>query len=89
MRRLDAMTGRKYKDAQGQEKTSWLRIGVLLMKDDGKMSLKLEAYPLPNEKGEIWISFMEPRDRRTAPDPAPAPGRNTRARDDLDDSIPF
>lgn len=88
MRRLDAMTGRKYKDAQGQEKTSWLRIGVLLMKDDGKMSLKLEALPIPNDRGEVWISFFEPRDKRESAPARSAPAKQTTAQA-LDDEIPF
>ena len=52
-------TGKYTKD--GQEKTRWMKIGVMIERQNGKMALKLDALPLPNDKGEIWIEMFEPR----------------------------
>jgi len=38
--------GNKYTAKDGQEKTKWTTIGALFIKDDGKMSIKLEQIPL-------------------------------------------
>ena len=86
--RLDAVVGRKYTNRQGEEKTSWTRIGTLFIADDGKRSLKLDALPLPNDKGEVWISFFEPKDRSQAAPAKAAPGSVTRGRPP-DDGPPF
>ena len=82
MRRFDACTGRKYQGRDGAEKTAWTRIGTLFENDKGHFSLKLDALPLPNDKGEVWISCFPPKDERQgASAKAKAAAR--------DDEIPF
>lgn len=96
--RYDVMSPRK--DREG--KTRWTRIGVMFPAKSGNgFAIKLDALPLPDEKGEVWISAMEPREREEGQEPeerrAPAPRQAPRqveqrggsARDDLGDSIPF
>jgi hypothetical protein len=82
-KRMDAVTARNY-TAGGEEKTAWTRIGSLLVKDDGKMSLKLDALPLPNDKGEVWVSFFEPKPREEKPS-----GGGNRPSDIDNDEVPF
>jgi hypothetical protein len=50
-------TGKYQKD--GVEKSRWTKIGVMLEKPDGKRSIKLEALPLPNKDGEVWLQVFE------------------------------
>ena len=55
----------KYRDAQGQEKTRWLRCGAVISTQAGKVALKLDSLPVapvPNEGGEsgIWLQLFEP-----------------------------
>ena len=42
----DLCIAEKYTDKQGNEKTSWRKIGRLFIKEGGKISLKMEATPL-------------------------------------------
>lgn len=87
----DVCTGRKYTTNQGEEKTAWTPIGKLFIKDDGKMSVKLEALPLPNEKGEVWLSVFEPRpkDGQQTPHNAAKSNGYQAAPPAIDDDIPF
>lgn len=56
--RYDIVTPRPGKDG----KTFWLRIGSMFQSKDGNgYAIKLDALPLPNEKGEIWLKASEPR----------------------------
>ena len=48
----DIVSGKRYTNGKGEEKTAWTRVGTLIEKD-GKQWVKLEAIPLPNEKGEV------------------------------------
>jgi len=43
----------------GEEKTRWMTLGVMLEKPDGKRSIKLNALPLPNKDGDIWLQVFE------------------------------
>ena len=45
----------------GEEKTRWMSLGIMLEKADGKRSIKLNALPLPNKDGEIWLQCFEPK----------------------------
>lgn len=87
----DVCTGRKYTTNQGQEKTAWNNIGRLFVKDDGKMSIKLEALPLPNEKGEVWLSVFEPKpkDAHQTPHNAAKANAYQAPAAALDDEVPF
>jgi len=61
----DVVAGRKYTTKEGEEKTKWVTVGKLLIKDDGHFSLKLEDYINPsafkNEKGEVWLNVFDQR----------------------------
>ena len=41
-------------------------MGVKFVSDDGKESIKLDALPLPNEKGEVWMNVFEQKPREDA-----------------------
>jgi phenylpropionate dioxygenase-like ring-hydroxylating dioxygenase large terminal subunit len=57
-------------------------------------SIKLEALPLPNEKGEVWVRAFVPKDRddsgsvrqQTIARSPQAPARSSAP---IDDDIPF
>ena len=52
---------------EGKEgKTYWQKLGVKFVSDDGKESIKLDALPLPNERGEVWLNVFEQRPREEA-----------------------
>ena len=48
----------KYIAKDGQEKTKWINVGVCF-ETDGKQRIKLDAMPLPNKEGEIWLYLFE------------------------------
>lgn len=57
--RYDLLTSRP--DNTG--KNRYTKIGVMFPRKEGEgFSIKLEALPLPNEKGEVWISAFVPRE---------------------------
>jgi hypothetical protein len=78
--------GKYIKD--GEEKTSWLKCGVLLESEKG-MRLKMECMPIGVEVGGGWFSIFSPDDEyqsKGSPEkPAPAATQSV----DPDDSIPF
>ena len=48
------------KEVPGRDKPVWIRVGVAFDKEDGKPPrMKLEALPIPNKDGEIWLSLFE------------------------------
>lgn len=58
--RYDVMSPRK--DREG--KTRWTRVGVMFPAKSGNgFAIKFEALPLPDEKGEVWVQAMEPKER--------------------------
>lgn len=62
--RLDALVARKYTDRDGNEKTSWTKIGAAFPTQNGGYSLSLEALPLPTmgDRGlETRIVLMIPK----------------------------
>lgn len=65
----DVCTGRKYQDNQGQEKTKYTKIGAWFENDQGQLSVKLDALPMPDEKGECWLKLFvpQPQDGQQAP----------------------
>ena len=81
MKMYDVVSGRK---VIGQDKKRWTNVGVAFEGDDGRITgIKLNALPLQNENGEVWLSLFEqkPRDNVQA---------FTRATEDiLDDEIPI
>ena len=84
--RYDLLTSRKDKDG----KSRYTKIGVMFPSKQGDgFSIKLEALPLANEQGEVWIGAYPPRedDGQRKPQPAQS-SRNTSAEID-DQDIPF
>lgn len=70
-----------YKDKQtGEEKTSWLKVGILMDTRNGGEAVKIDYLP-PMWDG--WLSFREPRAKDTQAQQAP------KANDLADDSVPF
>jgi hypothetical protein len=58
--RYDIITPRPGKDGR----TFWLKISMMVPSNDGAgFSIKLDAMPLPNKDGEVWIKASEPRQR--------------------------
>ena len=73
---------------EGKEgKTYWMKLGYAFEKDGKVSSIKLDALPLPNEKGEVWLNlFPDDRDRSAgATGGSPWPSKDT----PIDDAIPF
>lgn len=72
----------KYNDPQtGEEKTRWMKCGVVLENAEGELRVKLEAIPVGvAAEGGLWFSVFK-RDQRPnpqrpqrAPDPDPSNG---------------
>lgn len=81
MKMYDVVSGRK---VIGQDKKRWTNVGVAFEDGDGKITgIKLNALPLQNENGEIWLSLFEQKQR----DNVQAFNRATE--DILDDEIPI
>lgn len=81
MEMYDVVSGRK---VIGQDKKRWTNVGVAFEGDDGRITgIKLNALPLQNENGEVWLSLFEqkPRDNVQA--------FNRATEDILDDEIPI
>jgi len=57
-----------YKDDQGQEKPRFAKIGAWFENEQGQLSAKLEALPLPDPKGEVWLKlFVKQDDQQQRP----------------------
>lgn len=78
--RFDICSGRPKKDGG-------TRVGSMMKDREGDgYSIKLDAIPLPNEKGEVWIKAFVPREQQEQRKPARQAGAGERG---LDDRIPF
>ncbi len=72
MTRYDLCTGREDKDG----KTRWTKIGVMFPAKSGEgFAIKLEALPLPNKDGEVWVKAFVPREREEGQEPGERPAR--------------
>lgn len=81
--RFDICSGRPKKDGG----TYWIRVGSMMKDREGDgYSIKLDALPLPNEKGEVWVKAFVPREQQDQRKPARQAGAGERG---LDDRIPF
>lgn len=73
------------KTIQGREKAVWIRHWIAFENDQGKVRVKLESIPIPDEKGEIWLSLFEDNGEQGA--------RSSKAQqapdDDFGGDIPF
>lgn len=80
--RYDICTGRDYTDRDGNPKTAWTRIGMMVPAKTGEgFAIKLEALPLPNRDGDVWIKafpFVPKEEREAAPAPRQAPQERQR-----------
>ena len=82
--RYDICAGRKDRDG----KTFWLKIGAMWPAREGDgFSIKLDAIPLPDEKGDVWVKAFVPKDRDAAPRQASTSA--SRAPAPIDDDIAF
>lgn len=81
--RFDVLSPRPGKDG----KTYWLKIGAQFPAKDGNgWTVKLDALPLPDKEGNIWLSCKEPREKDNF---SPTPAARGSLKDQLDDDIPF
>lgn len=46
-----------YENKKGEKKNQYQEIGVVFENENGHLSLKLNALPLPNAKGEVWVNL--------------------------------
>lgn len=90
--RYDLCTGK----TNDQGKTFWTKVGNMFPAREGDgFTIKLEAYPLPNEKGEVWVKAFVPREKDDTPRQQPrAPAKRAapdsrRTAEQIDDDIPF
>jgi len=61
----------KYNDQQGNEKNRYLKVGAWF-DNEGRISVKLEAIPLPDPNGNVWLSlFLRQDDNTNQQQPAP------------------
>jgi hypothetical protein len=71
----------------GEEKTAWLKCGVLLQSDKG-FRIKLNALPINMQEG--WFSVFEPRDKPNENSSQGGGFRNeAQGKKDSDPEIPF
>lgn len=78
--------GKYIKD--GQEKTRWLRCGMLMETDKG-MRIKLDCIPVVTEPSGMWFSVFEKDDAPPQQQSAPAPQTHHQPSPDDDDNMPF
>ena len=81
-----------YNVCQGREgkegKTYWMKVGYAFEKDGRVSAIKLDALPLPNEKGEVWLNLFRDEREKSAGSSgggSPWPSKDT----PIDDAIPF
>ena len=86
-KKFDAVySGEKYTDREGNEKTRYTNIGVVIERDDGSLSLKLESIPV-NFSG--WVNFFVPKEQDNTKQAARAGQAANQARGIPEDDIPF
>lgn len=85
--------GEKYTDRDGNEKTRYVNVGSMFTRDDGSLTMKLEAIPVGFNG---WVNFYEPKPKdgeQANERPARRQARQQSAAgtmDDFkDDDIPF
>jgi hypothetical protein len=93
--RLDAIMARKYQDRDGNEKSSFTRIGTAFTMQNGGYSIVLDAMPAPeaaqNGGMQYRILLMVPKPREDAPrdNGSYSDKRPPARRDEIDDHIGF
>jgi hypothetical protein len=62
METLDLLYGKKY-ERNGEQKTEWIKCGLLFIKGDGKYSVKLQAIPMGVQPGDVFLTAQPQRER--------------------------
>ena len=75
-----ASTG-KYTTKTGEEKTRWVKCGVVMTTKNGGFALKLETIPVGSDG---WFSLFEPK-----PKDGQQPEQQSQSLADMDSDIPF
>jgi hypothetical protein len=79
--------GEKYTDRDGNEKTRYVNVGALFTRDDGSMTMKLEAVPVGFNG---WINFYEPKPKEGEQrQERSRPSRSAPPADDDAGDVPF
>lgn len=47
-----------FENKEGETKNTYIELGVVFENDKGYTSMKLNALPLANEKGEVWMQLF-------------------------------
>ena len=50
-----------YTGDDGEEKTRWLKCGMVVRTKNDKVAMKLEALPLVDMSDGMWLSLQEPK----------------------------
>jgi len=81
------------KEIPNREKPVWLRIGKAFEKEEGKLRMKLDVLPLPNNDGEVWLNLFEDdggrKDEGFKPSGYDEPSVDTQPASGFDDDIRF
>ena len=77
------------KTVPGRDKAVWIRHGIAFENDQGKVRVKLESIPIPDEKGEIWLSLFEDNGERSQQGSQPSRSARQEPEDDFGGDIPF
>ena len=64
MKKFDVV---RIQSIEGREKPAYTNCGIMLVKDDGKMSLKLNSVPVGDWDG--WLSIFPKKDRDEPKEP--------------------
>ena len=75
----------EYKDKNGDTKTRWTKIGVVMETKNGGLAAKFEMAPLG---WDGWAQLAEPTPK-DAQEGGKANGYQPQTLDDLEDSVPF
>ena len=73
------------KGEQDDGKAIWMRCGIMIEKDNGKKSLKLDVVPA----GSAWDGWLVVAERKQADGPDPQDPQDSQAPQDRDSEIPF
>jgi hypothetical protein len=83
--RFDICTGRPGRDG----KTFWTKIGFMTSNDKEGFSIKLDALPLPDKDGNVWINAFPPREPNGGGNRAAPRQSRSNPNDQLDDAVPW
>lgn len=72
------------KREEGDKSSRYKRIGVAFKDDTGRLSIKIDTLPLPNDTWKGWTNIFFDEDKTTT-----APPKGSRQAQLEDDDIPF